>query len=224
MNLLLLFLAAMVVRATSQPPNPFPLPYDYYSVVFQWAKSVCNTGRNRCIKPTFPAFTLHGLWPQWYHFPPLDDCTLYPQSTKFNNASIPDPVRNNLIQYWPNMYGRNEDFWGRQYVKHGSCVDPFYLDQLTYFVTALRVPTSIDLYSILAAAGILCGNPTTVGAVRAAIHASTGFWPTVQCNWSITGTLQLFQIYLCFNKITNVPMDCPRVQKGCIDPIDYPQP
>ena len=88
MNLLLLFLAAMVVRATSQPPNPFPLPYDYYSVVFQWAKSVCNTGRNRCIKPTFPAFTLHGLWPQWYHFPPLDDCTPYPQSTKFNNASV----------------------------------------------------------------------------------------------------------------------------------------
>ena len=53
------------------------------------------------------------------------------------------------------MYGRNEDFWGRQYVKHGSCVDPFYLDQLTYFDTALRVPTSIDLYSILAAAGSL---------------------------------------------------------------------
>ncbi|KAK7855098.1 ribonuclease 1 [Quercus suber] len=175
MNLLLLFLAAMVVRATSQPPNPFPLPYDYYSVVFQWLKSVCN-GRNPCIKSTFPAFTLHGLWPQRYHFPPLDDCRLYPQH------------------------------------------------QLTYFATAPRVATSIDLYSILSAAGILCGNPTTVGAVRTAIHASTGFWPTVQCNRSITGTLQLFQMYLCFNKITNVPMDCPVVQKGCINPIDYPRP
>ena len=53
------------------------------------------------------------------------------------------------------MYGPNEDFWGHEYVKHGSCVDPFYLDQLTYFDTALRVPTSIDLYSILAAAGSL---------------------------------------------------------------------
>ena len=53
------------------------------------------------------------------------------------------------------MYGQNEDFWGRQYEKHGSCVDPFYLDQLTYFVTALRVATSTDLYSILQAAGSL---------------------------------------------------------------------
>ena len=53
------------------------------------------------------------------------------------------------------MYGQNEAFWGRQYEKHGSCVDPFYSNQLTYFVTALRVATSTDLYSILQAAGSL---------------------------------------------------------------------
>ena len=53
------------------------------------------------------------------------------------------------------MYGQNEAFWGRQYEKHGSCVDPFYSNQLTYFVTALRVATSADLYSILQAAGSL---------------------------------------------------------------------
>ena len=88
MNLLLLFLAAMVVRAISQPPNPFPLPYDYYSVVFQWAKSVCNTGVNQCIKPTFPAFTLHGLWPQRYRFPPLHDCRRNLGYTNFKNASV----------------------------------------------------------------------------------------------------------------------------------------
>ena len=53
------------------------------------------------------------------------------------------------------MYGPNEAFWGHEYEKHGSCVDPFYSNQLTYFVTALRVATSTDLYSILAAAGSL---------------------------------------------------------------------
>lgn len=53
------------------------------------------------------------------------------------------------------MYGQNEAFWGHEYEKHGSCVDPFYYDQLAYFVTAHRVATSIDLYSILLAAGSL---------------------------------------------------------------------
>ena len=92
MNVLLfLFIAAMVVRVASQPPNHTPLaalPYDYYFVVFQWAKSVCNTGMYQCIKPTFPAFTLHGLWPQRYRFPPLDDCRLNLGYKKFINASV----------------------------------------------------------------------------------------------------------------------------------------
>ncbi|XP_030957165.1 ribonuclease 1-like [Quercus lobata] len=222
--LLLLFLAAMVVRAASQPPNPIPVPYDFYSVVLQWPKSVCNTGWHQCTKPIPPSFTLHGLWPQRYSFPCFDDCTRYPGNTKFDNNSIPDDDRNVLIQYWPNMYGDNEAFWRHEYEKHGSCVHPFYLDQLTYFLTAYRVATSTDLYSILLAAGIICGGPTTFGAIRTAIHASTRFWPTVRCNRSLTRTLQLFQIYLCFNKITNAPMDCPKDQKGCTDPIDYPQP
>ena len=59
------------------------------------------------------------------------------------------------MQYWPNMDGPNEDFWRREYEKHGSCVEPFYSDQLKYFVTAHRVATSTDLYSILQAAGSL---------------------------------------------------------------------
>ena len=57
-----------------------------------------------------------------------------------------------------------------------------------------------------------------------AIQTSIGFWPTVQCNRNLVGTLQLYQIYLCFDKTTMMQINCAKTQKGCTNPIDYPQP
>ncbi|KAK7839776.1 extracellular ribonuclease le [Quercus suber] len=121
--------SAMVVRAASQPPTPSlslmtSIPWSY-------------NGQSR---PATPA----GINVQ-NQYPLLSPCMAY-------GLNIPDDDRNVLIQYWPNMYGDNEAFWGHEYEKHGSCVHPFYLDQLTYFVIAHRVATSTDLYSILLAA------------------------------------------------------------------------
>ena len=90
MNVLLfLFLAAMVVRAASQPPKPTPfpdLPYDYYSMVQHWPKFVCNTIRYQCTKPIPAYFTLHGLWPQHNNVQCLVDYTLYNGYENFNSV------------------------------------------------------------------------------------------------------------------------------------------
>ncbi|KAL0006018.1 hypothetical protein SO802_013579 [Lithocarpus litseifolius] len=216
MNVLLfLFLVAIVVRATSQPPNPTPLrglPYDYYFVVLHWPKSVCNTSRYQCTKPIPAYFTLHGLWPQRNNVQCLVDCTL---------NQIPDDHSNVLTQYWPNLYGDNITFWMWEYNKHGSCFKPFYQYQTDYFVSTFTVPLSTNLSGILSAVGIISGSPTIVGAIQTAIQTSTRFWPTMQCNRNLVGTLQLYQIYLFFNKTTMMQINCTKTQKGCTNPIDY---
>ena len=62
---------------------------------------------------------------------------------------------NLLIQYWPNLYGDDVAFWKWEYEKHGSCFDPFYLDQSTYFVSAFVVSHTINLSNVLSVAGSL---------------------------------------------------------------------
>jgi ribonuclease I len=77
-------------------------------------------------------FTIHGLWCQYdkEHYPEF--CS----KEKFNVTSI-DPILNDMNKYWFSFYGNNEEFWGHEWSKHGTCST---LNQFNFFNETL------DLY------------------------------------------------------------------------------
>ena len=80
-----------------------------------------------------PKFTIHGLWPQY-------DLNNYPEYCKKVNFSIKkiEEIQGELNLYWCSDRGSNENFWGHEYLKHGSCMF-MEMTELEYFQKALNL-------------------------------------------------------------------------------------
>ncbi|XP_038906187.1 ribonuclease MC-like [Benincasa hispida] len=181
--------------------------YDYFQMVQQWPPATCSGVGVRCRAQPPSMFTIHGLWPSNYSTAHLV-CTGLP----FDPTQIA-AIRPQLNTYWPDVIrGNNQRFWQHEWDAHGTCSDPPF-NQRQYFQTTLniRMNHNYDLLAILNAAGL---GPTATmvrqyQAIENAIQAATGKIPGLRCNTNAqTGSRQLFEIILCFDKNGVTLIDC----------------
>ena len=123
--------------------------YDYYQLVLQWAPTYC-TGQKNCRIPSPVNFTIHGLWPSDSITGKIPACSTtgvpfnrtvvnfqtHYISNNYSSIYIYISYLNSMIQYeflqitsltselhseWPNLAGKDEDFWKYEWTKHGKC-------------------------------------------------------------------------------------------------------
>ena len=77
----------------------------------------------------FP-FTIHGLWPQF-------DANHWPEFCKKQSFDLGRlrPLLPKLHKEWHNYQGRDEDFWEKEWVKHGTCTG---MTEIEYFTRAIE--------------------------------------------------------------------------------------
>ena len=62
-------------------------------------------------------------------------------------------TRSDLEKYWPDLKGKNEEFWGYEYDKHASCISPFQNHQDEYFSSTLKLAKKYNVTTMLLKAG-----------------------------------------------------------------------
>jgi len=75
----------------------------------------------------------------------------------------------------------------------------------------------------LASAGIEPNGQTyTLGSIKDAIKQGVGFTPFVECNVDKSGNSQLYQIYICVDKLASNLIECPIFPHGkCGSEIEF---
>nr|XP_022290356.1 ribonuclease-like storage protein [Crassostrea virginica] len=110
-----------------------------YKLAMQWPASFCSTlsTKDTCIESPPNQWTIHGLWPK----------NLYCQNS-FNIGEISESARVQLAKLWPNLNAssNNEQFWEREWKKHGSC-SSLTIEQ--YFEKVIQLATLYNIYNIL---------------------------------------------------------------------------
>ena len=135
-----------------------------------------------------------------------------------------DPtLRQRLDVSWPNLEGRNENFWGYEWQKHGGCSEYMYPLE-AYFKFTADLKDRYDVYGALNTAGITPGFRSSSLAIFNTIKAYIGnFNPQLVCEWAYGATvnsLLLMEIRLCFDPNV-VIIDCPVTIIRCYGPIWY---
>ncbi|KAK8607116.1 hypothetical protein V6N13_052862 [Hibiscus sabdariffa] len=200
---LLIFLSAVSVVASK-------LPVDFYKLSLQWPRSTCSGGTVQC-PPYLPkrivtTFTIHGIWPQDVFDDPIDPyhpsdnpCTYNP--TDGNQLQVIFDLRYPTLRiYWPNLLDPlvrrvNERLWRDEWEKHGMCSD-FWSNPANYFDSALEIKKHISDF------GLSSGNSYMVSDIVDTVYNRVGGAPEVACNTNSTGTVQLWEIRLCYNRPT----------------------
>jgi len=104
-----------------------------------------------------------------------------------------------MKQRWPSYTGQNDEFWGHEWTKHGTCCDDTsgLSSQADFFAGALSLRSKAQLLSALAAASITPnGSSYSYAAMAAAIKAKIGVNPLMGCKTGNT----LSEIGLCYSK------------------------
>lgn len=228
----------------------YPKPLDFYYFVQRWPASYCdwNSGtRGTCCSPKkgngVSTFSIHGLWPTYNRGRGPQDCcspittnNLHDcQHKQFIPAKISD-LEQKLDRYWPSiMYTGtgsrcstkiNVEFWKHEWEKHGTC-SPLNLEP--YFQDTLSLRDRIHLHGALKTAGIYPnGNDYSLTDITNAIRRGTGKHPRIQCNRNRAGKSQLFEVYVCVDKIDAYTfIDCPTSQtsprKSCDRRVLFPR-
>lgn len=83
-------------------------------------------------------YTIHGLWIDYARGGYPEFC----KKTTFNETVL-YPIQNSLHKNWPGCYGKSNDLWKHEWLKHGTCFYP-YLDLFKYFNTTLHLFSIID--------------------------------------------------------------------------------
>lgn len=118
---------------------------------------------------------------------------------------------------WPTIYGSDDDFWRRQWEKHGICST---FDQCHYFKHTLDIWKAHNVTLMLEDNGIVPGGKYDYGRIERTILKKTGSNPHITC----TGNKYLGEIHLCFDAATPtnfVPCSSSGGSKCNTNPIEF---
>nr|AAD56217.1 self-incompatibility ribonuclease [Solanum chacoense]AAF05729.1 self-incompatibility ribonuclease [Solanum chacoense] len=170
--------------------------FEQLQLVFTWPTAFCH--KVNCVR--IPNnFTIHGLWPD-NKSRRLNFC----KSTKYIKST--DEGKKAYLEYrWPNLTTteveskKNQFFWEKEYIKHGTCCLPLY-DQNAYFKLAVDLKDKFDLLNLLGKHGIRPGTThLTSQKIANAIRTETRGIPNISCYDDFQGTSELLEIGICFD-------------------------
>ncbi|MED6192495.1 hypothetical protein PIB30_010430 [Stylosanthes scabra] len=166
--------------------------------------------------PSFPYFTIHGLWPT-NKTGRVESCSTTAFDVKLLNATL----TNQLKQQWPNLLvGQDDTFWKHEWKKHGTCSENKF-DLPNYFQLTINIKQRLDIHGILVAAGYAPTqnkqfNDTDLIRV---IKAKTGFEPELYCqsvNINRVRHIFLTEIVLCLNPDGVDYTSCPPTTNSAV--------
>nr|GME17524.1 ribonuclease 1-like [Ipomoea batatas] len=130
---------------------------DYFFISLKWPKTQCKSKEGCCLpkkgSPSLNDFVIHEF--QAFYSSnggTIANCTT---GTKFQPSKIADLVPS-LQKYWPSLSCPSRDskkLWKEEWVEYGTCAETLF-NQHDYFAAALRVYKQINLFKVLADAGI----------------------------------------------------------------------
>jgi len=103
---------------------------------------------------------IHGLWPSVNEGEQPANCP----GPAFNPANISSETALNMISDWSGLYSSPTQFHGHEWTKHGTCWnDPDASGNKIndFFTQVITIAQSMDIYNILAKAGITPSNSQT---------------------------------------------------------------
>nr|BAA76513.1 SB1-ribonuclease precursor [Petunia x hybrida]CAB66089.1 Sv-ribonuclease precursor [Petunia x hybrida] len=176
--------------------------FEYMQLVLTWPPAFCHIKRCR---RTPNNFTIHGLWPDNYSTM-LNFCT-DDEFVKFTD----DDKKDKLDKRWPDLITDEadckgtQDFWKREYEKHGTCCLSSY-NQEQYFELAMVLKDRFDLVKSFRNHGIIPGTAGhTVQKINNTVKAITQGFPNLAC----TKALELKEIGICFDRTGKNVINCP---------------
>ncbi|KAJ1949360.1 hypothetical protein EC988_004804 [Linderina pennispora] len=180
--------------------------YGEYVLSQQWVKGL----------GTDDYFTMHGMWP--------NTCasTLTPKtgcdSTRVYKKveALIKPLKPALVtdmtKYWPSKRMPNDEFWGHEWSKHGTCVSTLRpqcynsytknQDIVDYFTNAINLHKKYDYAAALKDHKIMPDNMNVVSATdfKKAIHAKYGVNVVLKCKTNpATNVSELSEVWTYFN-------------------------
>jgi len=222
--------------------------YDTLVIATEWSGSVCiakKCNANRPVNKNF--FNLHGLWPNV-----KDDFSKTPfdcKNSRITISSLPQSIQSSLAYNWNQLYGAADGFLNHEWQKHGSCWNPLVdnmsgvpselkkvvtdsqncmrndqLHQQNYILTAIAVAQKYNVFSALAASGILPNSQRRLDKKDVVNAINTYFKISkyqVQCVKGDNGVSYLSEVRICLSK-NYIPMDCASLRYDCPAQVIYP--
>ncbi|CZR56972.1 related to ribonucleases [Phialocephala subalpina] len=143
------------------------------------------------------SWTIHGLWPDHCDGTYDSNCDAsraYTNITSILQSYGKTDLLSDMNTYWVDINGDDESFWEHEWSKHGTCISTFKPSCYTGYTAQEEVPDffqktvdlfkTLDSYTALANAGITPSSTETYtsAAILAALKASFGQNPTIQCS------------------------------------------
>nr|Q40379.2 RecName: Full=Ribonuclease S-6; AltName: Full=S6-RNase; AltName: Full=Stylar glycoprotein 6; Flags: Precursor [Nicotiana alata] len=182
--------------------SPIYGAFEYMQLVLQWPTAFCHTTPCKNIPSNF---TIHGLWPD-----NVSTTLNFCGKEDDYNIIMDGPEKNGLYVRWPDLIREKADcmktqnFWRREYIKHGTCCSEIY-NQVQYFRLAMALKDKFDLLTSLKNHGIIRGYKYTVQKINNTIKTVTKGYPNLSC----TKGQELWFVGICFDSTAKNVIDCP---------------
>lgn len=184
----------------------------------QFSPTLCEA--EGCSIDSISQFTIHGLWPQY-----TDGYPTYCADDTFSVSSLEKNTLNQMNCEWDSYttstnFGNNENFWGHEWEKHGTCSLSVLPTQEDYFSSTLKAHDTYDIDVALEDAGIdMAGSTVGTDDVQQALSDAFGVDVVLKCT---SGNIK--EIWMCLEKDTLEAFNCPSsLKNGCSSSTEFPK-
>ncbi|KAG1330051.1 extracellular ribonuclease LE [Cocos nucifera] len=188
--------------------------FDFFYLVLMWPGAYC--AQSKCCLPTtgLPAedFFLRGLWT----YNGTDSTNMKPVTKCIKNSPFYINQLSNMSEelnsYWSNIRCPStspKSSWKSTWKTWGVCSG---MNETDYFQFALELRAEADLLSFLSKKGIYPDyNLYNLTDIQSAIAEGIGVTPDIRCSKGPFGKFQLYEVYICVNKVGKF-VECPGFQ------------